>query len=81
MPATRSAFEAGNYATDLTEGNPVRLRALRVEANFLEVFGIRPLAMISYGLWRRRFAADPRAVGRMLSLDGAPAAPCACSRG
>ena len=85
-----TAFEAGNFATDLTEGNPVRLRALRVEANFLEVFGIRPLAgraftreedrpsgprvaMISYGLWRSRFAADPRAVGRTLSLDGAPA--------
>ncbi|MEO7142773.1 MAG: ABC transporter permease [Bryobacteraceae bacterium] len=84
-----TAFQAGSIATDLTEGNPVRLRALRVEANFLHVFGIPPLAgraftrsedrpngprvaMISYGLWRSRFAADPRAVGRTLWLDGAP---------
>ncbi len=85
-----TAFQAGNIATDLTEGNPMRLRALRIEANFLHVFGIRPLAgrafrleedrpggprvaMISYGLWRSRFAADPRAVGRTLWLDGVPA--------
>src|SRR5271157_4978775 len=84
-----TAFQAGNIETDLTEGNPLRLRALRLEANFLQVFGMRPLAgrgftreedrpggprvaMISYGLWRSRFAADPRAVGRTLLLDGAP---------
>ncbi len=85
-----TAFQAGTIATDLTEDNPKRLRALRLEANFLRVFGIRPLAgrgftrqedspggprvaMISYGLWRSRFAADPRVVGRTLVLDGAPA--------
>ncbi len=28
--------------------------------------------MISYTLWQSRFAGDPRAVGRTLSLDGAP---------
>jgi predicted permease len=84
-----TAFQAGTIATDLTEGNPMRLRALRLEANFLQVFAIRPLAgraftreedrpggprvaMISYGLWRSRFAADPQAVGRTLLLDGAP---------
>jgi len=38
-----TAFQAGNFAADLTEGNPMRLRALRLEANFLEAFGIRPL--------------------------------------
>ncbi len=85
-----TAFQAGSIATDLTEGNPVRLNAVRLEANFLQVFGVRPLvgraftraedvpggppvAMISYGLWRSRFAGDPRAVGRTLRLDGAPA--------
>jgi predicted permease len=30
------------------------------------------VAMISYGLWRSRFAADPRAIGRTFNLDGAP---------
>ena len=84
-----TAFQAGTIDTDLTESNPVRLHALRLEANFLEVFGIRPIAgktftreedrpggprvaMISYGLWRSRYAGDPRAVGRTLMLDGAP---------
>ena len=84
-----TAFQAGAIATDLTEANPMRLRALRIEANFLQVFGIRPLAgraftreedrpggprvaMISYALWRSRFAADPQAVGRTLLLDGTP---------
>lgn len=84
-----TAFQAGAIITDLTEGNPMRLRALRIEANFLKVFGIRALAgrsftraedrpggprvaMISYGLWRSRFAADSGAVGRTLMLDGAP---------
>jgi putative ABC transport system permease protein len=85
-----TAFQAGTIDIDLTEADPVRLGALRVEANFLHVFGIQPLvgrtftreedrpnatpaAMISYGLWRSRFAADPRAVGRTILLDGEPA--------
>jgi predicted permease len=84
-----TAFQAGTIDTDLTEGNPRLLHALRIEANFLQVFGIRPLAgrtftreedrpggprvaMISYGLWRSRFAADPQVVGRTLMLDGTP---------
>ncbi len=84
-----TAFQAGGIALDLTEGNPIRLEALRVEANFLRVFGIQPLVgraftreedrpngpavcIISYGLWRSRFAGDPRAVGRTISLDGSP---------
>ena len=84
-----TAFQAGTIDADLTEGNPIRLGALRVEANFLHVFGMQPIAgrsftqeedrrngppavMISYGLWRSRFAADPKAVGRTISLDGSP---------
>jgi predicted permease len=31
-----------------------------------------PVAMISYGYWKRRFALDPAAVGRPLSLSGVP---------
>ena len=38
-----TAFQAGAYETDLTETNPVRLHALRFEANFLDVFGVHPL--------------------------------------
>jgi len=39
-----TAFQAGEIATDLTEGEPVRLRALRVEANFFDLFGLHPAA-------------------------------------
>jgi predicted permease len=83
-----TAFQAGTIHTDLTGDNPVRLRALRVEANFLDVLGLPPLAgraftleedvpngprvaMISYPLWRSRFAADPQIMGRTMLLDGA----------
>src|SRR5262252_8197367 len=43
-----TAFQAGVIASDLTEGEPIRLRALRLEANFLEVFGVRPIAGRSF---------------------------------
>ncbi len=39
-----TAFQAGAYEVDLSESNPVRLHALRLEANFLPLFGIRPAA-------------------------------------
>jgi predicted permease len=32
-----------------------------------------PAALISYGLWRSRFAGDPAVVGKPLPLDGRPA--------
>ncbi len=31
------------------------------------------VALLSYGLWRSRFAGDPQIVGKSLSLDGKPA--------
>jgi predicted permease len=31
-----------------------------------------PVAMISYGYWKRRFALDPAAVGRPISISGVP---------
>ena len=85
-----SAFQAGSIPCDLTENNPLRLRCLRIERNFLDVFGIQlaagrsflpeedvpngpRVALISHGLWLRRFGGDPQAVGRTLPLDGAPA--------
>ena len=31
-----------------------------------------PVALISYGLWRSRFGANPAAIGQLMSLDGKP---------
>jgi putative ABC transport system permease protein len=38
-----------------------------------EVGTARPVAVISEGLWRRRFGAEPSVVGRTLVLNGQPA--------
>jgi putative ABC transport system permease protein len=32
--------------------------------------GAAPVVVLSYGFWQRRFAGDPRIVGRVLRLDG-----------
>ncbi len=51
---------------------------LRVNASLGRTFlptedgaGSRPVAVLSYGLWQRRFSADPNVIGRMLVLNGA----------
>ena len=36
--------------------------------------GAHPLAVLSYGFWQRAFGRDPRIVGRVLLVDGAPLA-------
>ncbi len=42
--AAVSAFQAGASACDLTEASPLRLDCMRVEANFLDTLGVRPIA-------------------------------------
>jgi putative ABC transport system permease protein len=37
-----------------------------------EVASARPVALVSHGLWQRRFGGDPGLVGRTLTLNGAP---------
>ena len=70
-------------------GGPERLRSIRASAGLFEVLGVQPflgrgftqtedrpgssVAVISYGLWQRRFGADPGIVGRVVSLDRQPA--------
>jgi putative ABC transport system permease protein len=70
------------------EGEPERIGAVRVSAQFFEVLGVQPvvgrtfapgdehrerLVLIAYGLWQRRFAADPGVSGRVILLNGEPA--------
>ena len=43
-----TAFQAGTAACDLTEQSPLRLDCLRLEANFLDTLGIRPITGRSF---------------------------------
>jgi len=67
-------------------GEPERLDGRRVSANLFDLLGIQPqlgrnfrpeedtpgthVVILSRGLWERRFAADPRIIGRAISLNG-----------
>jgi predicted permease len=69
-------------------GSPERLQGLRVSAEIFPVLGVSPVigrgftpaedhpdsgvAVISYRLWQRRFAGDPRVVGRVVDFDRKP---------
>ncbi|MBI4877161.1 MAG: ABC transporter permease [Acidobacteria bacterium] len=67
----------------LTGGEvPERISGARVFPELLGVLSARPalglafgaeegVAMVSYGLWQRRFGGDPSLVGRAIQLDGA----------
>jgi putative ABC transport system permease protein len=68
------------------EGEPERIPGVRMEANGLTLLGVVPAAgrvfepedetrkvvVLSHDLWRRRFGADPGAIGRTLVLNGEP---------
>lgn len=69
-----------------TDGSPERLRSARVPANFFPLVGVKPIlgrvfstqeeqqaervAVLSYGLWQRRFGGLRQAVGSDLVMDG-----------
>lgn len=70
------------------DGTPERLIAVETSATFFDVLGTEPavgrtftpdeegpahrVAVLSHGLWNRRFGADPGIIGRSLTLSGAP---------
>ena len=74
-------------ATLAGAGDPERVRITSASASLFDVLGARPLigslfdendevadgvVVLSEGLWRQRFGSDPRAVGRVVRLDGQP---------
>jgi putative ABC transport system permease protein len=84
----RLAGAAPLSANLVGEGEPLRLAGARVTADYFPLLGVPPLvgrtlvagdgragpavAVLSEGLWRDRFAADPAVVGRKVVLDGQP---------
>ena len=68
-------------------GSPERLEGTRVSGNFFQVLGARAwlgrtiephdedgdarVAVLTYGLWRRRFGGDTAILGRDITLNGA----------
>ncbi len=68
------------------EGEPEKVEAQTVTANFFPLLGVKPelgrvftqeedrpggsnVALISYGLWQRRFGGDPALIGKEILLD------------
>ena len=58
---------SGNYFTVLGV-TPALGRGFLPEED--ETAGTHPAAVISYGLWQRRFGRDPNILGRTIALDG-----------
>jgi putative ABC transport system permease protein len=69
-------------------GEPERVGAVRVSAEFFEVLAVQPVVgrgfrlgdeglgrvvLIAHSLWRRSFGSDPDVSGRVVSLNGEPA--------
>lgn len=68
-------------------GDPEKLHATYIPANFFEVLGELPIlgrpfhpkeeeigheqvAILTHGLWMRRFSSDPQVVGKTIQIDG-----------
>ncbi len=69
-------------------GEPEQITGVRVSASVFPILGVsaahgrtflesedqpgQDVAVLSYGLWRRRYGGDPNAVGRTMTLDRRP---------
>lgn len=82
------AAVSGGSLTLQTKSGPEQLPGQSVTSEFFQLLEVRPIigrtfaadedraradvVMISEGLWRSRFASDPRVVGSTLTLNGKP---------
>jgi len=79
------ASTRGASATLTGDGSPEQIQGRSVTPNFFAVLGVAPIlgrtftddedragadvAVISYGLWQRRYAGDPQIVGRTILMN------------
>ncbi len=63
------AIVSGNYFSVLGVGAALG-RTLRAEDD--QAPGAHPVAVISHGLWRRRFASDPAIIGKTVNVNAYP---------
>jgi predicted permease len=68
-PSLDAEIVSGNYFSVLGV-RPVAGRSIGPDDD--RVLNGHPVAMISYGYWRRRFGLDPSTIGRPLSIAGSP---------
>jgi predicted permease len=80
------SFQATNKAILTGHGEPLQVQATAVSHNLLSLLGVSPsigrgflaseesaherVVLLSDGLWRRKFGADPSLVGQAINLDG-----------
>ncbi|HEY2861732.1 MAG TPA: ABC transporter permease, partial [Terracidiphilus sp.] len=69
LQLTSVSFATPNYFTEL--GTRAAYGRVFDEASDASP-GAAPAAVISYGLWQRRFGSDPGVVGRIIHLNGKP---------
>ena len=83
---TEIANYSGDLVFITTGDAPEQVRIDRVSANLFPLLGVHPLlgrtfspedeerrervVVLSYGLWRRRFGADPKVIGKTLEVNG-----------
>jgi predicted permease len=65
----QGAIVSGNYFSVLGVGAAAG-RTLRAEDD--QAPGAHPVAVISHGLWQRRFAADPAVIGKTVNVNAYP---------
>ena len=68
-PTAGGQMVSGNYFS-LLGVNPAAGRAIGPDDD--RVPNGHPVAMISYGYWKRRFGLSPEVIGRKISISGAP---------